>query len=169
MRPVWILLTMMGMLIIQSTVLQVQPFTFIAPNIPFVMLLFVALKRGPLYALYIGLCIGLLQDVLYGTYLGMHAFTYATIGYFAGTTFRSYWTRQFMVVVLIILGYTFLSELTAYGLSRLFGQGHYDLTSAMLQGVRMMIWNGIFALLLYSPSVRLLDDERRSGRTEESI
>lgn len=168
MHPAWILLTMMGMLVLQSTVLQVQPFTFIAPNIPFVMLMFVALMRGPLFALYIGVGIGLLQDVLYGTYLGMHAFTYAAMGYFAGTTFQSYWTRQFMVVILIILGYTVLSELTSYGLSRLFGQGHYDMMSAFLHAVRMMIWNGIFGLLLYSPSVRLLATERR-GLSEESL
>jgi rod shape-determining protein MreD len=160
---------MMGMLIIQSTVLQVQPFSIIAPNITLVMLLYVSMMRGPLLALYIGLTIGLIQDILFGTYLGLHAFTYAAFGYFAGTTFRSYWARSLVMIILVIIGYTFLSEMTLYGLSRLFGYAHVDLMAAVTHAVRMMIWNGILALLLYSPSVRLLGSERRSPLVDETL
>jgi len=169
MHPVLILLTMMGMLVIQSTVLQVQPFSFVAPNICFVMLLYVSLLRGPMLSLYVGLIIGLIQDVLFGTYLGPNAFTYAAIGYFAGATFRTYWARQLIVVILIVLGYTFVQEVTLYGLSRLFGYAHADLTAALMHAVQMMIWNGILALLLYSPSVRLLGTDRRGGLSDESL
>jgi len=166
MHPILIMLTMMGMMVIQSTVLQVQPFSFVAPNICFVMLLFVSVNRGPMTALYIGLATGLIQDILFGTYLGPNAFTYAAIGYFAGATFRGYWARNLVIVVLIMLGYTVLQELTLYGLSRLFGYAHADLTAAFTHALRMMIWNGILALLLYTPSMRLLGTERR-GLSDE--
>jgi rod shape-determining protein MreD len=162
MHPALILLTMMGMLVIQSTVLQVQPFSFVAPNIVLVMLLYVALMRGPMLALYLGLTVGLLQDVLFGTYLGPCGFTFAAIGYFAGETFRSYWARQLIMVTLIVLAYTFFYEMTLYGLSALFGFAHVNPMTAVAHSVRMMIWNGIFALLLYSPSVKWLGSERRS-------
>jgi rod shape-determining protein MreD len=169
MHPVWIFLTMMGMLIIQSTVLQVQPFSFVAPNIVLVMLLYVSLMRGPMLALYTGLTVGLVQDILFGTYLGPHAFTYALIGYFAGSTFRSYWARQLIMVTLIVIGYTFLQELTVYGLNRLFGFQRVDFMAAVTHCVRMMIWNGIFALILYVPSVKLLASDRRSGLADEAL
>jgi len=166
MHPILIWLTMMGMLVIQSTVLQVQPFSFVAPNICLVMLLYVSLIRGPLQALFIGLTFGLCQDVLFGTYLGPNAFTYAAIGYFAGSTFRTYWARQLITVILVVLAYTFVHEITLYGLSRLFGASHVSLMAAVTYAMRMMIWNGIFALLLYSPSMKLLGNERRSMADE---
>lgn len=169
MRVAWIVLTMMGMLIIQSTILQVQPFSFIAPNIVLVMLLYVSLMRGPMLALYTGLTIGLVQDVLFGTYLGPHAFTYALIGYFAGSTFRSYWARQLIMVVLIVIGYTFLQEMTLYGLTRLFGFQNVEIMAALTYSVRMMIWNGIFTLILYVPSVKLLGTDRRNTLADESL
>ncbi|ARU63280.1 rod shape-determining protein MreD [Tumebacillus avium] len=169
MHPLLILLTLMGALVVQSTVLQVQPFSFIAPNLIVVFLLYVSMMRGSLTALYCGLLIGLIQDILFGTYLGLYAYTFATVGYFAGMTFRSYWTRQLVMVILIMLGYSFLAELTAYGLSRLFGYAHVDLMAAVTHTVRIMIWNGIFALLLYVPSVKLLATERNRSLAEESL
>lgn len=170
MHPVLIVLLMMGVLIVQSTVLQVPPFSFVAPNIVLVMLLFVSLMRGPIFALYVGLSIGLIQDILFGTFLGPYAFTYATVGYFAGMTYGTYWTRQLVTAILVMLGYTFLAEMMLYGIVRLFGFAHLDLMVAVTHGVRMMIWNGIFALLLYSPSVRLLGtDRRKGGLADESL
>jgi rod shape-determining protein MreD len=168
MHPAWIVLTMMGMLVIQSTLFQVQPFSYAEPNIVLVMLLYVSLLRGPMLALYTGLTIGLIQDVLFGTYLGPHAFTYALICYFAGSTFRSYWARQLIMVILIVIGYTFLQEMTLYGLARLFGFQHVDFMPALTHAVSIMIWNGIMALILYVPSVRLLASERR-GLADESL
>jgi rod shape-determining protein MreD len=167
MHPALILLSMFGMLVVQSTVLQVQPFSFVAPNLVLVMLLFVSLMRGPIFALYVGLAVGLMQDILFGTYLGSYAFTYAAIAYFAGMTYRTYWTRQLVMVVMIMIGYSFLAELTLYGLMRLFGYAHIGLMAAVNYAVRMMIWNGIFALLLYSPSVRLLGWDRRGLKDDE--
>jgi rod shape-determining protein MreD len=169
MHPVWIVLSMMGVLVVQSTVLQVPPFSFVAPNIVLVMLLFVALMRGPIFALYVGLAIGLIQDILFGTFMGPYAFTYATIGYFAGMTYRTFWTRQLLTAILVILGYTFLSEMMLYGIVRLFGYAHLDLMVAITHALRLMIWNGVFALLLYSPSIRLLGTDRRSSLTDESL
>jgi rod shape-determining protein MreD len=170
MHPVLILLTMMVALVIQSTVLQVQPFSFITPNLVLVLLLYVSMMRGSLTALYTGLLIGLTQDILFGTYLGLYAYTYATIGYFAGTTFRTYWSRQLVMAILIMLGYSFLAELTAYGLSRLFGYAHVGLMAAVTHTIRIVIWNGILALLLYVPTVRLLATERsRNSMAEESL
>ncbi|MGZ4031400.1 MAG: rod shape-determining protein MreD [Tumebacillaceae bacterium] len=168
MNPILMMLTMMGMLVIQSTLFQVQPFSFVAPNICLVMLLFISLMRGSMLALYIGLIIGLIQDVLFGTFIGLHGFTFAVVGYFAGMTFRSYWTRSFVMVLLIILGFTLLHEITEYSLSQLFGHGHVDLMAAVTHALRMMIWNGILSLLLYSPSVRLLGRERR-GLADDAL
>lgn len=169
MHLVLILLTMMVALIIQSTVLQVQPFSFVAPNLVMVLLLYVAMLRGSLVALYSGLVIGLIQDVLFGSYLGLYAYTYASVGYFAGMTFRTYWSRQLVMAVLIMLGYSFVADLAAYGLSRLFGYAHVDLLAAVTHTVRIMIWNGILALLLYVPSLRLLGTERSRKLPEESL
>lgn len=169
MNPILIVLTLMGMLVIQSTVFQVQPFSFVAPNISLVMLLFVALMRGPMLALYSGLIIGLIQDVLFGTFIGLHGFTYAVVGYFAGLAFRSYWTRSFVMVLLIILGFTFVHEITEYSLTQLFGHGHVDLMAVVTHALRMMIWNGILSLLLYTPSVRLLGRERRSHSADDTL
>lgn len=162
MHPAWILLTMMGMLVIQSTVLQVQPFSYAEPNIVFVMLLYVSLARGPMVSLYIGLTIGLIQDILFGTFLGPHAFTYALICYFAGSTFRSYWARQLVRVILVVIAYTLLQEMMLYGLARLFGFQHVEFMPALTHMLSIMIWNGIMALVLYVPSMRLLSFERRS-------
>nr|WP_283244308.1 rod shape-determining protein MreD [Wansuia hejianensis] len=71
-------------LIIQSTILPYFSFLGYLPNITLVVVVSIALLKGRYYGGFFGLCIGLIQDILFSTVIGINGFIYFILGFIIG-------------------------------------------------------------------------------------
>jgi rod shape-determining protein MreD len=151
----WVALTL------QATVFQIPPIDAVQPDLVLVVMVAVALLRGPKAALVLGILIGLCQDVVYGAFVGLNAFTYAVIGYFAGTVFAQFLHRNVAITFLVTISFTFINVWITYGMTRLFDVTAYDWHTVMRHSLAQMIIDGVTLLILYPLLVRLLVDRHR--------
>jgi rod shape-determining protein MreD len=135
--------------LLQSTVFQIPPFYVVKPNFVLVILVLIALTRGSKHALILGLVIGLLQDVDYGSFLGLYAFAYGVIGYFSAAAFLQFLHRNIAITFLITMAFTFIYEWMTYGLTRLFDVTSFGWSTVLSTSLQDMIVNGVLLLLLY--------------------
>lgn len=144
-------------LILQSTLFQIPPISLIQPNLVLVALVLVALTRGPRVALVTGVLIGLIQDAAFESFLGLHAFTYGVIGYFAGTTFAQFLHKNVALTLLVAEICTFAENWITYGITRLFGVTAFSWRTVLSLTLEQMVVNGIVLLILYPLFLRLLN------------
>lgn len=71
-------------LIIQSTILPYIPIFGYVPNTALVIIVVVALLKGKHYGGFFGLILGLIQDILFGTVVGVNGLIYFALGYTIG-------------------------------------------------------------------------------------
>jgi rod shape-determining protein MreD len=150
-------------LILESTVFQISPFNVIQPNFVLVVLVVIALVRGPKSALVFGVVIGFVQDADYGAFLGLNAFALGLVGYFAATTFAQFLHRNIAITFLVTVTCTFVFEWVTYGLTRLFDVTAYSWHGVLTLTLEEMIVNGITLLITYPLLIRILS-EKTKGR-----
>lgn len=163
MRPIYLFLVLLLGLILQATVFVQKPFSWVQPNLLVLIILFIAYFRGHFLAMMLGIAVGLVQDIVFGSFLGMHTFSLGAIGYFAGALFRVFLNRSLIILILNIIGFTAAVEWMNFGIVWIFGWTHVDLMTVLTHAVRLTIFNGIFALFMYPLAEKYLpvDDEWR--------
>lgn len=162
MHPANLLLILMGMTIIEATIFKIPPLHLIHPQLVVISLIFIGLFRGPKLALVLGLLIGLIQDIVYGTFIGMDMFAMGVVGYFSAVTFRLFLHRHLILVVFSVIAYSAVYSLVSFGIAVLFAAAKVDFFAVIIQTIRMMVINGLFSLLLYVPAGKYIPE--RSGR-----
>jgi rod shape-determining protein MreD len=142
-----------------------KPFSWFAPTLTVLLILFIAYYRGQTMAMLLGVLVGLLQDVIFSTLIGMHMFSLGLLGYMAGSLYRVFLNRSLIMLILVILGFTGVYELMNFGIASLFGWMQVDIITVLSDSIRVMIFNGIFALLLYPLADRYMpaEDDWRMG------
>ncbi len=107
MRPLLLLMTFSGSLA-QSNVVPAFSIGGVTPDVPLILTVFVALRRGPETGCLVGFAAGFLQDVAGGGLLGVQAFTKALAGFAMGLLVGRFWVSKPMVqvpgLVLLTLG-----------------------------------------------------------------
>jgi rod shape-determining protein MreD len=78
-------LTIFGGGIAHATVAPALRVADVAPDIPLILVVLLALRRGPEFGCLGGFAAGLLQDAAGGGFLGVQAFTKALIGFLVGS------------------------------------------------------------------------------------
>ncbi|QQE81306.1 rod shape-determining protein MreD [Alicyclobacillus sp. SO9] len=150
-------------LVIESSLFQIPPLDTIQPNLVLIILMVVSVTRGPRTALVLGVLIGLVQDVDFGSFIGIDAFTYGFIAYFAATVLSQFLQRNIAITFLFTVVFTFVQEWMTFGFTRLFDITGFAWNTAMTQTVWQMMVNGVFLLLLYPLLTKLLvPPEKRS-------
>ncbi len=71
-------------LAVQSTLLQFRALQNVHPDFIIIILVILSLRYGPVSGLYLGFCIGLVQDVYAIETLGANVLAKCCIGYFVG-------------------------------------------------------------------------------------
>ncbi|HEV8676908.1 MAG TPA: rod shape-determining protein MreD [Methylomirabilota bacterium] len=84
MRLPFYFLAISGGTLVQSTVVPVLGVGGIVPDVLVVIVILLALRRGPEAGCYTGFALGLLQDAIGGGPLGLQALSKAIIGFVAG-------------------------------------------------------------------------------------
>ncbi|GAX90476.1 rod shape-determining protein MreD [Effusibacillus lacus] len=169
MRPVFLFLVLIAGLILQATLFVQKPFSWFQPSLTVLILLFIAYYRGAFLAMMLGILTGLVQDVVYGSFIGMHTFSLGVTGYFAGALFRVFLNRSLIMLVFVILGFSAVYEFMNYGIAMIFGRIQVDLLAVLTYAVRLMIFNGIFALILYPLADKWFPEDEDWGLGEEYL
>ncbi len=70
--------------VLQSTILPSLSIFGVVPNTALIFIIFVSLNKGRYYGGFLGLAIGLIQDIIFGTTIGINGFIYFFIGFILG-------------------------------------------------------------------------------------
>ena len=91
-------------------------------DLPLVVVIYYGIKKGPAGALLAGAGVGLLQDSLEGTLLGVNALAKALVGYLVGFLGLRFALAPFMSRVLVLAAATVLSRATEVGILAIMGR-----------------------------------------------
>lgn len=132
----------------------------VSTHFTLVVILFVGLYVNRHYALFYGLGIGLLHDVVYygPTMIGAYSFAMGVVGYFAGLAATRSRPNILYSMLVVTMG-NFLFEAIIYSLYRLF-QVTRDTAQWMFFHIMLpsVLINLLFALLIYVPLRKWLEE-----------
>lgn len=117
-----IVLSIIVNFIFQSTILPYFEIFRVVPNTALIIVVVLALAKGKYYGGIYGLIIGLIQDIMYSTVIGINAFILFFAGYFIGfvedTFARDNILNPIAFTALTTVYYNILYSLFLYFLSR---------------------------------------------------
>jgi rod shape-determining protein MreD len=115
-----LVLTVFGGGVAQATLGSALRFADVAPDIPLIMVVLLALRRGPEIGCAAGLAAGLLQDAATGGLIGVQGLTKALIGFVVGVLGARFSVRHPLVEVPGLVLLTLVEAIVRYGLLQLF-------------------------------------------------
>lgn len=97
-----------------------EPFAYI--DFPLIIVVYAALQRDSLKAIFFGAFAGLAVDALSGGLLGANGFTKTLIAYIVSELARRVYMDNLLLRIPVIAGACLLDDLVYYGVHRLLGQ-----------------------------------------------
>ncbi|OEF98348.1 rod shape-determining protein MreD [Desulfuribacillus alkaliarsenatis] len=131
---------------------------FVVPNLAIIVLMFLCIFREDKNIVLFAFVIGLLKDIIFGTYIGLYAFTYGFIAYWANITFRLFIDKSIIVFVISVLLGILSFEFIIWGINSMFGL--IDLSIG--QSFDRYFWGSVLlssgvAAIVYQPVITLLE------------
>lgn len=112
---IWIiLLILIFNVVIQSTLLPFIEIGGVMPDTLMMLVISFSLLSGNPTSAIIGLCGGLLQDILFGSQLGIYAFQYMVIGYLVGLTRENLYVGPVMFPMVFAATGIFIKQIMMY-------------------------------------------------------
>lgn len=145
--------------LLQSTVFQIEPFNVVHPNFVLIILVVIAVVRGAKVALVCGILIGVVQDVSFGTFIGLNAFAYGVVGYFSAAAFSQFLHKNVAITFLVTVISSFALVWITFGLTRLFDVTAFSWEFVMSDALAQMMENGLLLLPLYAPLKKLMSSK----------
>ncbi len=115
-----LVLTVFGGGLAQATLAPALRIADVAPDIPLIMVVLLALRRGPEFGCVAGFAAGLLQDVAAGGLIGVQALTKALVGFGIGAAGGRLRVTQPLVQVPGLIILTIAEALARFALLQLF-------------------------------------------------
>jgi len=137
-------LTVSGGTLVQSTVVPVLGIGGVVPDLPIVLVILLALRRGPEAGSLTGFALGLAQDAVAGGPLGLHALSKGVLGFLAGELPRLCLVTNPLVPVTATVLATLLDGALRFAALQLF---HYPAAFGELLGSVIIPQAGYNALL----------------------
>ncbi len=107
---------------LQSSVLPYMSISGVVPNTALILIICIAIYKGRYYGGIFGLFIGLIQDILFSSVIGINAFIYFFLGYFVGVMEHRLIRNNIIVPVLFstvgVIYYNFFYYIFMYFLSK---------------------------------------------------
>lgn len=113
-------LTIFGGGMLQASLVPALRIADVAPDIPLIIVVLLALRRGPEFGCASGFFAGLLQDMATGGLLGVQALTKALVGFVIGAAGGRLRVTQPLVQVPGLILVTFVEGLGRFALMKLF-------------------------------------------------
>ena len=114
MRLLWISLIILFNFILQTTLFKHIQIFGISPDFMIVIIVSFAIIRHEVEGALIGFFAGLLQDILFGSPIGINALLYGLIGYFSGKPFKEFYVENYFFPLLLVGLSTFFYNLGYY-------------------------------------------------------
>ena len=157
-------IVMFLMIVVQATVFSVffpmitLSDSFAVPNIMIIVLILVSILRDDKNIIFVAFIVGFLQDIVFGSYIGLYAFTYAFIAYWANVTFCLFVDRHVIIFLTSVVLALFSFELLVWGINSLFGL----IDVPFQQAFDRYFWGSILlgsaiAVIIYRPTVSFLE------------
>jgi rod shape-determining protein MreD len=124
-----LLLSTVGGSVAQSSVVPTLSIGGIAPDVPLIVTVLVALRRGPEVGCIVGFFAGFLQDVTGGGLIGVQALTKALAGFAMGLLVGRFWVTSPLVQVPGLVLLTVAEGLARFSLLQFF---HYPVSLGSL-------------------------------------
>lgn len=119
------------------------------PNTSLILVISYAYLRDDVEGGLFGFTLGLIQDIFFGSYLGLHALLYVIVGYIFGKPFKNMYPVYVLPVLLLIFTSTFMYEFGVYITSFLF-RGRMDLQYYILNLILPeAIYNTLIGVPIY--------------------
>ena len=115
-----LVLTVFGGGLAQATLAPALRIADVAPDIPLIVVVLLALRRGPEFGCAAGFAAGLLQDVAAGGLIGVQALTKALVGFGLGTAAGRLRVTQPLVQVPGLVLLTIAEAVVRFALLQLF-------------------------------------------------
>jgi rod shape-determining protein MreD len=145
-----------GGTLVQSTVVPALGVWSVVPDLPVVLVVLLALRRGPEVGCVIGFALGLAQDVIAGGPLGLQALSKSVIGFVAGDLPRWCLVSNPVVPVVAAVMATVVDGVLRFAVLQLF---HYPAAFGDLLGrviLPQAAYNGVLAMVAVAlPAVRV--------------
>lgn len=141
-------LAVSGGTLAQSTVVPILGVAGVVPDLPLILVVLLALRRGPEPGCLTGFALGLVQDALVGGPLGLQALSKAVIGFGAGELPRVCLVSNPLVSVLAVTLATLTDGTLRFVVLQLF---HYPAAFGELLGwviLPQAAYNGLLTVLL---------------------
>ena len=115
-----LLLMTVGGSVAQASLVSVLAVNGVAPDVPLVITILVALRQGPEAGCVAGFLTGLFQDVTVGGLVGVQALSKALVGFGLGLVAGRLWVSNPLVQVLGLVVLTVAEGLLRFGVLQLF-------------------------------------------------
>jgi rod shape-determining protein MreD len=113
-------LTVFGGGLLQASLVPALRIADVAPDIPLIVVVLLALRRGPEFGCAAGFAAGLLQDMATGGLLGVQALTKSLVGFVIGAAGGRLRVTQPLVQVPGLVLLTFIEGIGRFALLKLF-------------------------------------------------
>ena len=136
--------------ILQTTIFSYIEFWGVRPNASIILIVSFAIFRYDGEGAIIGFFTGLLQDIIFGSVIGVHAFLGMTIGYFCGKPFKDFYAENYLLPLFLVFVSTLFYEF-AYYIITFFFRGKLDMFFYLK---RIILPSIIYTALLSIPAYR---------------
>jgi rod shape-determining protein MreD len=116
----WLVLTIAGGSVAHATLTPMVTIAGVTPDLPLIMVILLALRRGPEFGCVAGFFTGLLQDAVGGGLVGVQAMTKAVIGFGIGTAGSRLRVSQPLVQIPGLVVLTVVEGLARFALLQIF-------------------------------------------------
>ena len=169
MKTLGLFLIILFSLVLESTLFRLPGLTIYVPNLVIIAVVMAGLLRSPSLALVFGLCIGFIQDMNFGTFLGETAFSYGLVGYLTGLL-RSVFIRESVILGVFMTGIGVeIYYWVTYLLDDLLGEGVIRAQVMIKLSTDATISSMICMIVLYFIYHRLFARKRVFSYSEESF
>jgi rod shape-determining protein MreD len=144
----WLALTVFGGNIAQTTVAPILRVGGVTPDIPLIVVVLLALRRGPEFGCVAGFAAGLIQDAAGGGFIGVQALTKALAGFAMGMAASRLRPTQPLVQIPGLVLLSVAEGIVRYALLKFF---HYPAPFGELMAyvvVPQALYNGIVGAAL---------------------
>ncbi|KJS18128.1 MAG: rod shape-determining protein MreD [Peptococcaceae bacterium BRH_c4b] len=102
MRLLFLVAMIVVSLIVQSAFLDSFHIWGIKPDLVLVLVVYNAFLRGHREGAFVGFCGGMIQDIYTGSYIGLNALSYMTVGYLVGMTEAKLYKDSSLIMMALV-------------------------------------------------------------------
>jgi len=159
MDRILVLLLALLAVVLQTTLVPNLTVAGIAPDLVFLLVIFLALQRLTTLGIWTAFCVGLLQDIAGGGILGLNALLLLGLAYLAVYLRRKFFQENFISQILIVVLFTFLHQFLAFFWMNTLLETSFELRQWIIRALGMGLYHAIIAPVIFKGLQRLIRND----------